>query len=250
MKFYELRDGLVYRKDKTKKLLFYVPESMENNVIRTGHDDLGHLGVEKVFGNLTKVYWFPRMRDKIQEYIYNCLRCVEFSPPSGKREGHLHNIPKSDIPFDTIHVDHCGPLEKTGKGYRHLFVIVDAFTKHVRLFPCKSTTTDEVLKHLKDYFRSYGRPKRIISDRGTAFTSDVFRDFVNNEMINHVLVAVGTPRANGQVERYNRVIAPMLPKLSETPDKWDRVYLNLLSFRQIILFVDRQVKRHPVGYSE
>lgn len=44
-KFFELRNGLVYHKDKNKKLLFYVPSSMENNVIRTCHDDIGHVGL-------------------------------------------------------------------------------------------------------------------------------------------------------------------------------------------------------------
>lgn len=34
MKHYKLRSGLVYRKDKNKKLLFYVSNSMESNVIR------------------------------------------------------------------------------------------------------------------------------------------------------------------------------------------------------------------------
>ena len=34
MQFYELRDGLAYRKDKLKKLFFYVAERMELNVIR------------------------------------------------------------------------------------------------------------------------------------------------------------------------------------------------------------------------
>lgn len=33
--FYELRDGLVYRKTRDGKLLFYVPECMEPNVIRS-----------------------------------------------------------------------------------------------------------------------------------------------------------------------------------------------------------------------
>lgn len=223
MKFFELRDGLVYRKDNNKKLLFYVPESMEQNVIRTAHDDLGHLGLGKVFGTLIKTYWFPRMREKIGEYIANCLRCIEFSPSSGKKEGYLHSISKANVPFDTVHVDHYGPLSKTGRGFKHIFIIVDAFTKHIRLYPCKSTATREVLNHFKDYFRIYGRPRRIISDRGTAFTSDAFEDFVTSEKIDHVLIAVGTPRANGQVERFNRVIAPMLAKLCETPEKWDRV---------------------------
>jgi len=116
VKYYELRDGLVYRKDKNKKLLFYVPRSMESNVIRTCHDDLGHVGIDKVIENITSVYWFPRMCEKVREYIVNCLKCIEFSPPSGKAEGYLHNIPKEGLPFATIHVDHMGPLEKTREG--------------------------------------------------------------------------------------------------------------------------------------
>lgn len=47
---YELRNGLVYRKDEDK-LLFYVPEEMADNVIRTSHETLGHLGVEKHMSN-------------------------------------------------------------------------------------------------------------------------------------------------------------------------------------------------------
>ncbi|KAK9679230.1 hypothetical protein QE152_g40178 [Popillia japonica] len=43
-KLFELRDGLVYRKNKrTGELLFYVPESMEASILRSSHDDLGHV---------------------------------------------------------------------------------------------------------------------------------------------------------------------------------------------------------------
>lgn len=68
VKFYELRDGLVYRKDKNKKLLFYVLGSMESNMIRTCHDDLGHVGLDNVVESITRVYWFLRMRDKSRIY--------------------------------------------------------------------------------------------------------------------------------------------------------------------------------------
>ena len=220
---YELRDGLVYRKDRNKKLLFFVPRSMETNIIRTCHDDIEHVGVDKVVGNISKVYWFPQMRNKVKTYIENCLRCVEFSPKHGKREGFLHAIPKQNVPFDTVHIDHLGPLEKTGKGFKHILVIVDAFTKFTKLYACKSTRSAETITHLKEYTRVYSKPRRIISDRGTAFTSHEFKNYVQSEKINHVLIAVATPRANGQVERLNRDITPMLAKLAEDASKWDRV---------------------------
>jgi len=43
--FYELRNGLVYR-TVGKKLLFYVPSEMIDNVIRTRHDNMGHVGAD------------------------------------------------------------------------------------------------------------------------------------------------------------------------------------------------------------
>lgn len=144
-KMYELRDGLVYWKYNKRKLLFYVPRTMENNVIRTCHDDFGHVGLRKVIENINKIYWFLDMREKVKKYINNCLKCIAFSPHSGKPEGYLHSIPKGDLPFQTYHIDHYGPLEKTSKRYKHIFLVIDAFTKFVRLYPCKSTAASKAI---------------------------------------------------------------------------------------------------------
>lgn len=72
-KKFELREGLVYRKEKDK-LLFYVPQTMENNVIRSCHDEMAHVGVEKVIENVRRVYWFPEMKLKVRNYVSNCLK--------------------------------------------------------------------------------------------------------------------------------------------------------------------------------
>lgn len=222
-KLFELRDGLVYRKVNKNNLLFYVPEVMESNVIRTCHDDLGHVGTSKVIASITKIYWFPDMQTKVRKYIKNCLKCIEYSPSSGRSEGYLHSIPKGNLPFQICHIDHYGPLEKTSLGYKYILSVIDAFTKFLRLYPCKTTNSSEAVKHLKEYFRCYSKPRRIVSDRGSAFTSSEFRDFLKEEYVDHVLIATGTPRANGQVERLNRVLTPILAKLSDSPNKWDKV---------------------------
>ena len=98
-KFFELRDGLVYRKTNDNNLLFYVLEPMVDNVIRTCHDDLGQIGLEKVVHNSTKIYWIPRLREKVKKYIKNCLKCIEFSPKNGKTKGYLHSVPKGKLHF-------------------------------------------------------------------------------------------------------------------------------------------------------
>jgi len=42
--YFEMRNGLVYRKYKSE-LLFYIPSSMEVDVIRSVHEEYSHLGV-------------------------------------------------------------------------------------------------------------------------------------------------------------------------------------------------------------
>jgi len=167
---------------------------------------MAHVGLSKVIENISRIYWFPGMKVKVRHYIDNCLKCIEFSSPSGKKECLLFNTPKRDKPSVTIHIDHLGPLEKTATRNKYIFVVIDAFTKFVRLYVCRTTNSDEVIKHLRDYFRTYSKPHRIISDRGTSFTSQTFSEFLENESVKLILVASGTPRANGQVEIVNKSI--------------------------------------------
>lgn len=220
-KHFELFNGLVYRKCKNNKnALFYVPKSMEDKVIFNCHDALGHVGIDKTLEYLSRVYWFPDCKNKIKNYISNCLKCICYASNSNKNENVLHSIPKGDKPFNTLHIDHYGPLETTPTGKKYIFEVIDAFTKFVKFYDVKSTKSCEVVNKLKDYFNHYSRPIRIVSDRGAAFTSNEFEKFVRENNITHIKIATGSPKANGQIERVNRDLTPMLSKLTEFKNKW------------------------------
>ena len=67
----------------------------------------------------------------------------------------------------------------------------------------------------------FGSPHYVITDRGTAFSSDEFRRYCDDECIRHSMITTGLPRANGQIERINRSIIPILTKLTgDDPSKW------------------------------
>ncbi|GFS77486.1 retrovirus-related Pol polyprotein from transposon 17.6 [Trichonephila clavipes] len=69
--------------------------------------------------------------------------------------------------------------------------------------------------------KTFGNPIRIISDRGSAFTSKLFNDYCDEENIQHLQIATGVPRGNGQVERIHRTLIPVLTKLSlDDSTKW------------------------------
>lgn len=102
-------------------------------------------------------------------------------------------------------------------------MIVDAFTKYINIKPVKNTKTSTSIKALREHISCFGAPSRLITDRGSSFTSGSFQTFIKANGIRHILNAVATPRANGQCERFNRtIINALLSKVSDKDDKtWD-----------------------------
>lgn len=86
-----------------------------------------------------------------------------------------------------------------------------------------------MLKILTNLIHLFGVPNRIVSDRGTAYTSQTFRMFCESYGIKYVLNAVATPRANGQCERYNKTIALATMAVERDPRDWDMVLKQVQS---------------------
>ena len=120
-----------------------------------------------------------------------------YAAPVRITERNLHPIPKEPTPFDIVHVDHFGPLPCLKSKRKLILVVVDAFTKFVKLYPVNSTSTREVIASLKKYFEYYRRPRRLISDRGTCFTSLEFEEFLLKNNVEHIKVVTASPQAKG-----------------------------------------------------
>lgn len=227
---YTVQSDVLMRMVNGKNVLV-VPCEMQMDIIRKVHEN-GHFSSKKVSEIIEQDYFIPKLRAKIETIVNNCVPCILAERKRGKREGFLRPIPKEDSPLQTYHIDFLGPLELTTKKYKHLFVVVDAFSKFVWLYATKSTTAAEVITCLEKQQQTFGNPKRIISDRGSAFTSNLFVEYCADEDIEHVLVTTGVPRGNGQVERVNQIIIPLLTKVSgDKPEKW---YLHVRKIQQCL----------------
>jgi hypothetical protein len=225
---YALKGGKVH-KVTAYGLRWVVPEVARFQILKMAHDDSGHFAFPKTYEIIASKFWFPHMRRFINKYVSNCLNCIYFKIPHGKKPGFLHPIKKIPKPFHTIHLDHLGPFIKTKSGKTHLLVIIDAFTKFLLIYPVKNTSARWVIRSLKNMFQIFGVPKRMISDQGTAFTSRKFENFVKEIGSSHHLNAVALPRGNGQVERYNGVLLESLATMgaNDTDDRWDENVSNI-----------------------
>lgn len=156
-------------------------------------------------------------------------------------ERQVTTVDKGSVPLHTYHIDHLSPLMLKRKQYQHILVVIDLFSKFTWLYTCRSISS-EVITKLKKQADIFGNPRIIISDRGTGFTSHKFEQYCKEEEIHHILTTTGVPRSNGQVERVNRTIIPLLTKLSApNSSEWYKYleicqkYLNATPHRNIAM---------------
>lgn len=159
---FSLLDGLVYKKDEDR-VRFAIPDSMINNIIRIYHDDMAHCGFEKTYQGVHGTYWFPAMRKRIRDYLDNCVTCLMANSSSHRFEGQSQIESPPKLPFEIMHVDHFGPLQETVNGFKHIFVVIDAFTRFTWLFPTRTTNSKEVYNDLKFLFNVFGNPTTLVS---------------------------------------------------------------------------------------
>lgn len=124
-----------------------MPDDIQSNIIKTAHEHC-HFAVLRTQELISKEFYIPHLKEKVEKCIQNCVTCILTNRKRGKQDGLLHPIDKDDTPLHTLHLDHLGPLATTSKKYKHILVVIDAFSKFTWLFPTKSTDAAEVINRL------------------------------------------------------------------------------------------------------
>ncbi|GFU07266.1 transposon Tf2-6 polyprotein [Trichonephila clavipes] len=189
---YMVKNKLLYKTVNSTDLLV-VPDEMQANIIKTAHER-GQFAVLRTQDLVSKDFYIPRLKDKVEKCFQNCVTCILTNRKRGKQDGTLNPIEKNDLPLHTFHVDHLGPLATTSKKYKHVFAVIDAFSKFTWLYPTRSTDAAEVINRLENQRHVFGNPARIITDKGSAF-----EDYCKKQNILHISITTGLPRSNGQI---------------------------------------------------
>jgi transposase InsO family protein len=103
-------------------------------------------------------------------------------------------------------LDLVGPLQKAPRGYTHLLVAIDKFSKWIEVRPLNSIRSEQAVAFFTHIIHRFGVPNSIITDNGTQFTGRKFLDFCEDHHIRADWAAMAHPMTNGQVERANDMI--------------------------------------------
>jgi len=190
-----------------------------------------HSGVASTYNLLrTKVIW-PFMRRDVKLWTKNCFSCQ-----SNKINRHV-KPPLVTFPtgsrFHTIHMDLVGPLPPS-EGYTYLLTIIDRNSRWPEAFPLRNINTETIAKvFVNNWIARFGIPKRIITDQGRQFESQLFQSLLKLLGVQRFRTTAFQPQSNGVVERFHRTLKNSLRATSITRDWSKQLPFILLGWRNI-----------------
>ncbi|WVZ79732.1 hypothetical protein U9M48_027277, partial [Paspalum notatum var. saurae] len=199
------KDGVLRYRDR-----IYVPKEgkTRETIMGEAHDSAYsiHLGANKMYHDLSQNFWWKGMKMDVTHHVAQC------DADHQKSAGLLQPLPIPTWKWDEIGMDFVTELPKTKKGKDAIWVIVDRLTKTAHFIPVKTTYGGAKLTQLyvENVMRLHGAPSRIVSDRGTQFTSRFWRSLQKALGTNLDFSSAYHPQTDGQTERVNQVMEDML----------------------------------------
>ncbi|UYV62324.1 K02A2.6-like [Cordylochernes scorpioides] len=183
-----------------------IPTNLRAKMLDELHNS--HQGIVGLKSVARTLFWWPSLDMDIEETVRRCNCCQSHAsmPPRTTPV----NWPSTNQPWDRVYIDHLGPFEQN----LHL-IVVDACTKWIEAIPVPNTSTRETIEQLRCLFARFGIPRTLVSDNGTGFTSEEFRQFMTRNGIRHLRTAPFHPSSNGLAERAVQTIKTGLKKVQQ-----------------------------------
>jgi transposase InsO family protein len=186
-----------------------VPRSLRPKVMNLVHRSAtaAHMGNTRTWRRARNSFWWPKMRQEIENYIQACEEC-------GLNK-HVNNPNKAPVvktsipgkPLDEMMLDFIGPFQAASSHpFRYVLQMQDVFSRFIVFVACVDSTAltaaDAVMGR---WLCLFGMPKTMRSDRGPHFIAEVFEELCRRAGIRHKLGSPEHPQSQGQVERQNQL---------------------------------------------
>src|SRR4029434_1561680 len=122
-----------------------------------------HVSVAKMYKQIRRQWWCPKLREHIENYRSECTTCNKMNTKRTLPHP-LLKFPVPSAPWSEICIDYTdmGLAWRTKEGYRYLLVAVDRYSRWIEAIPTKKEDAESVVKWLtKDLIPRYGVPAKI-----------------------------------------------------------------------------------------
>lgn len=198
---YKLCDEILYRKEKAAWKI-YLPPCVRDSLLLELHQIYGHGGVQKTKKLFKECFTADQINHSVKDLVRKCDTCQRCKDHYHGNKGETLAI----VPHhkgELVSADFYGPLIASSGRIKYILVLVDNFTKFVKLYGLQRATTKATLTRVNQYVQAYGKPKAILTDNGTQFTTVHWTEGLKALDIKSKFTAVRNPCTN-LAERINR----------------------------------------------
>jgi hypothetical protein len=205
-----------------------VPETgdLTETILREAHDSAYsiHPGSTKMYQDLKQRYWWYGMKRDVAAHVALCNTCHRVKAEHQRPAGLPQTLKVPEWKWEEIGMDFIVGLPRTRDGYDSIWVIVDRLTKVAHFIPVKTTYTRAKLAELymSRIVCLHGVPKKIVSDRGTQFTSHFWGKLHESLDTKLNFSSAYHRQTNGQTERTNQILEDMLRACVLKHGSWDK----------------------------
>jgi transposase InsO family protein len=215
----QMIEGIYFKENK-----LIVPEKIQNLLIEAIHKVHKHPGTKETVRRIKEQYYFPKMEAQTREWIKSCKTCQEFNVNNQRKKTNMKKTWVSR-PFQVLSIDPV-PRDETSSGNRYLLVILDNFTKLVKLVPIKNREASTIGQAIKDnWIRYYVPPECICTDHDSSFASAEWRNFAAEHGFKHRPAAPKHQNSTGGVEPNWKSIKTIMAKIIDGRKEieWDQI---------------------------
>ena len=183
------------------------------SLICKNHDDplVGHGGTAKTTELVSRQYYGPKMRETIKQYVKNCDICQWSKVVQHAPYGMLQPNDVPDQPWKSIAMDFITDLP-ISDGYDTILVVIDRLTKMSHFIPCNKNLDAQQFAtlFLKEIIRLHGILRDFITDMGSLFTSDFWKETMEKLRIERRLSTAFHLQTDGQTKPTNGILEEYL----------------------------------------
>ncbi|ESK83158.1 hypothetical protein Moror_14995 [Moniliophthora roreri MCA 2997] len=230
---WEVNDSLIRYRGR-----IYVPDDvlLRREITKMIHEGqpFGHPGQFGTLDLVQRDYWWPGMAKFVKNFVDGCAICQQMKINTHPTKVGLQPIAGllNATPFQVITMDLVTDLPES-HGFDTVMVVVDhSSSKGVIFIPCTkmldAPQAAELL--LRNVYKRYGLPDKIISDRDPRFAAAVFQETIRLLGVKHAMSTAYHPQSDGETERVNQEMEIYLRMFcSKEQTEWSS-YLHMAEF--------------------
>ena len=223
--FYLSHNLILKKDDMFNRQILYVPinaDATKMRIIDEYHRGVlsGHRNAEKTLLAIQENFYWRFMKKDVYERVGRCATCQisrSRRPRVSKIKPFAYYAPRA--PFDYIHIDQKTGYNPGPNGESAVWVVIDALSRRCYLLPCKfeygrdddQTSAEELARLLYTrVFMEQGFPKKIITDKGSQFTGQIWKALQKHTGIYHNVSSADHAQTNGLAERMIDTMSTLL----------------------------------------